>query len=354
MTERPLFFSNGAYDLFGVLHEPDTAEPSAPFVFCHPFVEEKLWSHRVFVTFARELALRGHPVLRFDYMGNGDSDGDFADCSVTTARADIGRAIEIVKHRTGAPRVGLLGLRFGATLAARGQRRAETMSSCWCSGRRLANGQSYMQELLRINLTTQMTAYREVRDDRDALVADMRTGRTANVDGYETVTADVRGGVGVAGARQPAVYRADCLVIDITRGAAQAPGPEASRFAAAYRNATVDVIREDPFWKEIERFYDTAPNLFVATLDWLAARPAGVPRTHDQRPPPARHRPRLRPGQDDHRNRARDRQAASSRRSWACSCAPASNQRLHGGRVAARRARSSRSARRIASTRGSS
>ena len=41
----------------------------------------------------------------------------------------------------------------------------------------------------------------------------------------------------------------------------------------------MDVIREDPFWKEIERFYDTAPNLFAATLDWLAARPAGVPRT---------------------------------------------------------------------------
>jgi len=27
--------------------------------------------------------------------------------------------------------------------------------------------------------------------------------------------------------------------------------------------------QEEPFWKEIERFYDTAPNLFTATLDWM-------------------------------------------------------------------------------------
>ena len=33
----------------------------------------------MFVSFARRLAGDGHPVLRFDYMGNGDSDGEFSD-----------------------------------------------------------------------------------------------------------------------------------------------------------------------------------------------------------------------------------------------------------------------------------
>jgi len=28
--------------------------------------------------------------------------------------------------------------------------------------------------------------------------------------------------------------------------------------------------QEEPFWKEIDRFYDTAPNLFAVTLDWMA------------------------------------------------------------------------------------
>ena len=277
MTERPLFFNNGAYDLFGVLHEPDAAQTALPFIFCHPFVEEKLWSHRVLVTFARELAQRGHPVLRFDYMGNGDSDGDFADSSITTARADIARAIEMVKHRAGAPKVGLLGLRFGATLAADVTEGREDVQKLvlWAP---IANGQGYMQELLRINLTTQMTAYREVRDDRDALVATMRAGGTANVDGYE-LSLSMFEEASALQAPTSRRFTGDCLIIDITRGAVQAPGPEASRFSAAYTNATVAVLREDPFWKEVERFYDGAPTLFARTLEWLAGQPAGAPRT---------------------------------------------------------------------------
>ena len=80
--------------------------------------------------------------------------------------------------------MGLLGLRFGATLAAEvsDARDDVELLVLWAP---IGNGQSYMQELLRINLTTQMTAYREIRDDRDALVAGMRAGRTANIDGYE-------------------------------------------------------------------------------------------------------------------------------------------------------------------------
>ena len=44
-------------------------------VFCHPFGEEKLWTHRVFVTFARRLAAAGHAVLRFDHRANGEQMG---------------------------------------------------------------------------------------------------------------------------------------------------------------------------------------------------------------------------------------------------------------------------------------
>ena len=55
MTETPFYFANGSHSLFGVLHEPEAAPVNAGFVFCHPFGEEKLWSHRVYVTFARAL-----------------------------------------------------------------------------------------------------------------------------------------------------------------------------------------------------------------------------------------------------------------------------------------------------------
>src|SRR5262245_18163177 len=80
-TETPFYFGRESSPLFGVFHAPARTTCLPAFVFCHPFAEEKLWTHRVFVSFARRLAAEGYPVLRFDYMGNGDSAGDFRDSS---------------------------------------------------------------------------------------------------------------------------------------------------------------------------------------------------------------------------------------------------------------------------------
>ncbi|MEI2787934.1 MAG: hypothetical protein V9E93_03525 [Steroidobacteraceae bacterium] len=44
--------------IFAAHHRP--AQPaSRAIVMCHPLGEEKLWAHRVFVTFARDLAAAG-------------------------------------------------------------------------------------------------------------------------------------------------------------------------------------------------------------------------------------------------------------------------------------------------------
>ena len=58
-------------------------------LLCHAFAEEKLWSHRVYVTFARELAALGYAVLRFDFRGEGDSDLEFEQATISTRIADV-------------------------------------------------------------------------------------------------------------------------------------------------------------------------------------------------------------------------------------------------------------------------
>ncbi|MEZ5283257.1 MAG: alpha/beta hydrolase, partial [Vicinamibacterales bacterium] len=186
MGETPLFFQgSGDYTLFGVLHRPAQPDPVRPaFVFCHPLGEEKLWAHRVFVAYARELAAAGYPVLRFDLMGNGDSGGRFGELSVTAARDDIRLAMDEARRLTGAAQVSLLGLRLGATLASLV---AETTTDLrhlilWAPS---LDGDRYLQDLLRINVMTQMATYKQVRQERPELVAEMQQGRTVNVDGYE-------------------------------------------------------------------------------------------------------------------------------------------------------------------------
>ncbi|MGH9347831.1 MAG: serine aminopeptidase domain-containing protein [Vicinamibacterales bacterium] len=274
MTETPFYFPSGERSLFGILHEPARATTMPAFVFCHPFAEEKLWAQRVFVSFARRLAAEGHPVLRFDYMGNGDSEGDIRDSSLSTALADVRCAVDEVRRRTGRTAVSLLGLRLGATIASLV---AEDVAGVehlvlWAP---VVDGARYMQEVLRINLTTQMATFKEIRQDREALVAAMVQGQSVNVDGYEMTHRLYAEVSGVTLAADRKRHGGPCLIAQIDRQPGR-PSAELLRLAAAYERATTAVVQEEPFWKEILRFYDQAPNLFPATLEWLRTVDASV------------------------------------------------------------------------------
>jgi uncharacterized protein len=270
MTETPLFFTSGDRSLFGVFHEPSRDAALTPFVFCHAFGEEKLWTHRVFVSFARRLAAEGHAVLRFDYMGNGDSGGHFSESSLGTTRADVRCAIDEVRRRTGAAQVNLLGLRFGATVASLVAEEAPGIEHLvlWAP---IVDGGRYMQDLLRINLTTQMAVHKEIRQDREALVAIMREGRTVNVDGYDMSLPMYDEVSAVKLDADPKRHAGKCLVVQIDRQPGR-PAADLAKLAAGYQLGSVTFAQEEPFWKEIQRFYDSAPNLFSVTLDWLHAR----------------------------------------------------------------------------------
>ena len=270
MTETPFYFRSGAHALFGVLHEPSRDASLTPFVFCHPFGEEKLWTHRVFVSFARRLAAEGHPVLRFDYMGNGDSAGNFSDSTLSTVSADTRSAIDEARRRTGATQVNLLGLRFGATVASLVADEAHGIEDLvlWAP---IVDGARYMQDLLRINLTTQMTVHKEIRQDREALVAAMREGHTVNVDGYDMSLPMYDEVSAVKLAADAKRHAGRCLIAQIDRQPGR-PAAELTQLAAGYPRGSVIFAQEEPFWKEIQRFYDTAPNLFSVTLEWLHSR----------------------------------------------------------------------------------
>ncbi len=267
MTETPFYFSRGPAQLFGVLHEPSGAT-RLPFVFCHPFAEEKLWAHRVFVSFARELAGRGHPVLRFDLFGNGDSGGRFNESSIESAIEDIESAVALAKQRTGAERVGLLGLRLGASLAFHvAARRSDVESLVLWSP--IVDGSRYLQELLRINVTTQLAVYREVKQDREQLMGVLEAGGTVNVDGYDVSPEMARQLGSLSLEREPALPNVRALIAVIDRNPAAKPTPDIEALGAKLNGVHLTVVQEDPFWKEIQRFYHAAPNLFATTLQWL-------------------------------------------------------------------------------------
>jgi exosortase A-associated hydrolase 2 len=269
MNEEPFFFEGEGVELFGVLHSPECPSHATAFVFCAPFGEEKMWAHRVYVSFARELCRSGHFVLRFDYRGTGDSDGDFEDGNLENYLADVRAALGVLKQRAdGAAGFGLLGLRFGALVAAVAAERLAEVSRLilWAP---ISRGADYMQELLRVNLAMQMALYKEVRQGRNELVLAMRRGGTANVDGYEIAgsmydqvsTVDL-----LVGEKRADL---DCLVVQLAPRRPPVVGKEFELLASRYARGRTAVAAEDLFWKEIKPFYTHAPNVTAETLRWL-------------------------------------------------------------------------------------
>ena len=268
MRETPLFFAGNHARLFGVLHEPSNDLRTLPgFVFCHPLAEEKLWAHRVFVSFARALAALGHPVLRFDYMGNGDSDGEFSESTLESMQDDVRSAIAQLAGHTQSRRVSLLGLRLGATIASLVAESAPEVERLilWAP---IIDGNRYMQESLRSNLTTQMATYKEIRQDREAMVSAMQQGATVNIDGYDMSCA-LFAQISAVRLGDPQKEYAGPTLIALVERQQPRQSHEMERLAASYEHSTLVFAQEEPFWKEILRYYQDAPNLFDLTMSWL-------------------------------------------------------------------------------------
>jgi len=275
VAETPFFFPREDARLFGILHSPQGPAKPLAFVMSHPFGEEKLWSHRVFVSCARALAERGYAVLRFDYCGAGDSSGMSADTSLATHRADLQAAIRTLEqHLPAVERIGLIGLRLGAAFAALllesasdSPRLRSAPLVLWDP---VLDGDAYFQELLRSNLSTQLAVYGKVIDNREVLTARIRAGETVNVDGYE-IGKDLLESCGVATLLTTEAKRHDgpTLVVQIAASDAQKERADLKALAASYSQGTLLRAAEQPFWREIKPFYPRASQLQEATLRWL-------------------------------------------------------------------------------------
>ena len=81
IVERGIGFACEGCWLYGVLSLPPEAAPPARrgIVLVVGGPQYRVGSHRQFTLLARELAQQGVPVLRFDYRGMGDSEGDLRD-----------------------------------------------------------------------------------------------------------------------------------------------------------------------------------------------------------------------------------------------------------------------------------
>jgi exosortase A-associated hydrolase 2 len=266
MTENAYFLPLGDERLFAFLHRPEGACRGGA-VLCAPLAEEKLWSHRVFVSFARELAVQGYAVLRFDYRGEGDSDRPFEQSDCSTRIADTRAAIdELQRQVPGLDRVTLVGLRLGATLAAAAAAGRADVDRLvlWDP---VTDGADYMQSVLRTNLMAQMAIHHKVLESREQLIERLDRGETVNVEGYALASSLFRETSALRLADLLVAANRPCLAVSITPRVAP-PRPELAALAASGQVEVTSAV-EQAFWKEIKQFYQRAAELTRVTFEWL-------------------------------------------------------------------------------------
>lgn len=120
---RPVAFRNMNQQIIGILHMPDNIRPGEKIpgiLMFHGFTGNKTEAHRLFVHVAKSLSEHGFMVLRFDFRGSGDSDGEFEDMTLPGEVSDAERALTFLLRQRNIDRnrIGVIGLSMGGRVAA--------------------------------------------------------------------------------------------------------------------------------------------------------------------------------------------------------------------------------------------
>ncbi len=244
------------------------------WVFCNPFLEEKVFSHPVYINFARRLSKEGWPVLRFDYEGDGDSEGDYRMIGLKEWVDDVEDAISFVRGKHFAKPVNLFGLRLGASIAClAAKKNACTNLLLWGP---VVNGHDYFQEYLRLNLITQLSTYGKIVEGRKQLMAKLNDGKTVNISGYEIgrLMADSISSMNLATQMDNITCRVH--IITFVRTGAE-PVRNDMQPLIAGRKVNHRMLEVHHFWNE-PRFYDAEQHALTAlSLDMIATVVPGIP-----------------------------------------------------------------------------
>jgi len=113
VEEAIIFHDSHGYRIAGILSTPDLPTTRLA-VLCHGFLSSK--NSTTNMTLTRRLNERNIATFRFDFFGQGDSDGPFEEITTTLAVHQAQVALDLVTTR-GYDRIGLVGSSFGGLVA---------------------------------------------------------------------------------------------------------------------------------------------------------------------------------------------------------------------------------------------
>lgn len=266
----PFFFDAGGHQLYGVLHDPGASRRTRGCVVVPPFMEERQDAHAVLRDMAETLCTQGFATLRVDLYGTGDSEGEWRDATLEGWRNDLHEAVAVLRARTGVTAVTLVGLRFGATLAALVAARVEADAVVLVQP--ILSGADYARDLLTSHMAAEMVLHRRVGTTREQLIERLSTGRSVILFGYEFSAAqfaslsaiDLRRDLAVLGDRE-------VLFVEVVRTPTAREDRDLRTLAAAlgHRASVVRAVEPNALYAEGRLRVARAEEVLRAMLGWM-------------------------------------------------------------------------------------
>jgi len=277
LRETPIRLRSPCGVLHAVLYQDMDASCRRGLLVCNPFAAESIFARRSLVSLARAVARQGVAVLRFDYVGTGDSEGAFEAAGIESRLKDLETAWRYLKGLPGLEHAGVFGLRLGGTLAALAAARGRIRPDWVVLADPVSDLKACLNQALRTNVASQTTSYRKVLRNRQALVSAIQEGEAVAVVGgfplgkvfYEEASAlDPAGEMKATAA----------VVFTATVPEGADPPPEAARLLQAYEAAgTPAAYVATPgqkIWELPRNYFDPPETLIRAVLDHLDGPPA--------------------------------------------------------------------------------
>ncbi len=265
VTEEQGYFSREDKHLYYFLCAPKSPS-NIGMVLCSPFGEEKVRTIRIFMSFARIMAALGITTMCFDYYGDGDSEGNFEDATYDDRIRDIHAAIDFLKIKKSIKKTGLLGLRWGGTLAALA---AEDIKPdflvLWDP---IVDTAKYFFNALRLNIASQTLIWGKVKKNREALIKDMEAGENVIIEGYPLTGNLYNNAIKNDLKKQNFKFSGKALIIQISKSSGEIK-QEIADLGRAYSYSEIHAVDKEFEWDKSIIWEPSPPQLFDTTITFL-------------------------------------------------------------------------------------
>jgi len=255
--EEPVTIATDNYELYGMLYRGEGTS-RAMIIICAPDGDERYWSQRLLVNTARLLAEQGFIVLRFDYMGQGESPGNYESATIYTRMQDLNKVLEYMTRQNEGCPLGLLGVRLSAALAIKTANLESHKVDFLVLWEPVLDIDHYFDSQLRIHTTTQMVMYKKVLRNRDQLKLDIMNGEKVSINGYNLARDFYKEALELTPKKDLERYQGKVLSIVNKRVSSQLQESE-----------RLPPIKYPAFWRENKFYWEFPHALLDTTMDWF-------------------------------------------------------------------------------------